>query len=219
MTGVTVAEVVTWLERTGRRSVRDGMARYAIPSDHAVGVRVGDLKRCARPLGRDHKLAADLWKTGIYEARMLAGFVDDPAKVTVAQMDRWCRAFDNWAICDHTCFHLFDRTPHAMGRVRAWATRKAEFERRAAFALLASVALHDRGLPDAPFERTLPLIARAATDERNFVKKGVLWALRGVAGRSPALRGKSVALATRLAAAASPSARWVGKEALRAMRR
>lgn len=215
MAPATAATVVAWLERTGRKTVRDGMARYAIPSDDAVGVSVGDLKRYARTLGTDHGLAAALWKTGIYEARMLAAFVDDPARVTVAQMDRWCRAFGNWAVCDHICFVLFDKTPHAMGRVRAWATRKPEIERRAAFALLASVALHDRELPDAVFRRTLPLMARAASDERNFVKKGVLWALRGVGGRSPALHAQSVALATRLAASASPSAQWIGKAASR----
>lgn len=193
------------------------MARYAIPSDNAVGVSVGDLKRYARTLGRDHALAAALWKTGIYEARMLAAFVDDPAQVTVAQMDRWCRDFDSWAVCDHACFWLFDKTPHAMGRVRAWATRTPEFERRAAFALLASVALHDRALPDAVFARTLPLMKRAATDERNFVKKGVLWALRGVGARSPGLRRAAVALATSLAEAEQPSARWIGKAAMREM--
>ena len=215
MTEATATAVVAWLERTGRKSVRDGMARYAIPSDHAFGVSVGDLKRYAKAIGTSHALAGELWKTGWYEARMLAAFVDEPARVTVAQMDRWCREFDNWAVCDHLCFILFDKTPHAMDRVRAWATRKPEFERRASFALLASVALHDRMAPDAPFARTLPLIARAATDERNFVKKGVLWALRGIGGRSPALHAQSVALASKLAESTSESARWIGREARR----
>jgi 3-methyladenine DNA glycosylase AlkD len=211
----TAGSVVAWLERSGRKSVREGMARYAIPSDKAFGVSVGDLKRYAKTIGTRHALANELWKTGWYEARMLAAFVDEPARVTVAQMDRWCREFDNWAVCDHICFILFDKTPHAMGRVHAWATRKPEIEKRAAFALLASVALHDRQSPDAPFARTLPLIARAATDERNFVKKGVLWALRGVGGRSPALHAKAVALASTLAESPSESARWIGREARR----
>jgi 3-methyladenine DNA glycosylase AlkD/uncharacterized protein YdhG (YjbR/CyaY superfamily) len=202
------------LEQRGTQSVRDGMARYAIPSDTAYGVSVGTLKTMAKTIGTDHALALELWKSGRYEARMLAAFVDDPARVTVAQMDAWCRDFDNWAVCDHACFHLFDRTPHALGRVAAWAGRKPEFQRRAAFALLASVALHDKAVSNASLLATLPLIEEAAVDERNFVKKAVSWALRSL-GRRPALRKDATTVARRLAASGNSSARWVGKDALR----
>ncbi len=124
------------LERQGTKRNREGMARYAIPSDKAFGVSVGALQRMAKGLAPDHDLAAALWKTGWYEARMLASMVDDPVLVTSAQMDRWCRDFDNWAICDHVCFKLFDRTPHAWDKVGQWAPKPDEFVRRAAFALL-----------------------------------------------------------------------------------
>lgn len=195
------------------------MARYGIVSPHVLGVSVGTLRAYAKTLGRDHRLALDLWKTGIYEARMLAAFVDEPARVTVAQMNAWCRDFDNWAICDTVCFALFDRSPLAWGRLVPWSRARGEFQKRAAFALLASLALHDRTTDDVAFERQLPLIRAAADDERNFVKKGVLWALRGVGTRNPSLHRQALALAHELASSDAPSARWIGREAVRELKK
>jgi 3-methyladenine DNA glycosylase AlkD len=191
------------------------MARYAIPSERAFGVPMGKIQALAKQLGRDQALADALWETGWYEARMLCAYIGEPARLTVARMDAWCREFDNWAICDTLCFALFDRTPHAWGRVAAWAKRRDEFQRRAAFALLASLALHEKGAGDERYAKSLALIESAATDERNFVKKGVSWALRGVGRRSPALNRDAIALAKRLAASENPAARWIGKDALR----
>jgi 3-methyladenine DNA glycosylase AlkD len=212
---MTAPEVLAWLERRGTKRNRDGMARYAIVAPHAYGVSVGDLRSLGKRLGTDHALAQALWKTGWYEARMLSAFVADPARVTPAQMDRWTRDFDNWAICDHLCFHLYDRTPHAWKKIDQWGGRKEEFVKRAAFALLASVALHDKATPDAPFKKTLRLIERAAYDERNFVKKGVSWALRSVGERSQGLHDAAMVSARHLADSADASARWVGRDALR----
>jgi 3-methyladenine DNA glycosylase AlkD len=207
--------VVASLRRMGSARVRDGMARYGLPAENAFGVSVAAIQALAKRLGRSHELARELWDAEWFEARMLSAFVDEPERITAAQMDRWARAFDNWGICDTVCFHLFDRTPHAFRKVAAWARSKKEFERRAAFALLASLAGHDRTTPDGAFERCLPLVERYAGDERNFVKKGVSWALRRVGRRSPSLHEKSVALARRLADSAEPSARWIGRDALR----
>jgi 3-methyladenine DNA glycosylase AlkD len=175
---------------------------------------VGTIRGIAKPHRKNHALALELWEACIYEARLLAVFVDDPAQVTPAQMDHWCRGFDNWATCDTACFDLFDKTPHAFDAVDRWATLNDEFGRRASFALLASLALHAKKLPDQPFLDRLPLIDAAASDSRNFVKKGVSWALRGVGRRSLALHGASVALAERLATK-SGSERWIGKDALK----
>jgi len=212
-----VTEIVAWLKRTGTQRNREGMARYAIPSDNAFGISVGTLRQYAKRLGRNHELAAALWDTGWYEARMLATFVENHADITPAQMDRWCRDFDSWAICDTACFGLFDRTPHAWKKVEQWAKRKPEFEKRAAYALLASLALHDKAAPDAVFLRLLPLIERGAADDRNFVKKGVNWALRGVGRRNPKLHAAAVQVAQRLAASTEAAPRWVGKDALRGL--
>lgn len=206
---------VEWLESRSSRAQRDGMARFAIPSDMAFGVSMGNIQTLARQLGRNHALAAELWSTGWYEARMLAAYVDEPDRVTPAQMDRWCRDFDNWAICDTVCFALFDRTPYAWSKVAQWSRRREEFVRRAAFALLWGLTTHDKEASDAPFIKALPLIERAAADERNFVRKAVNMAMRAIGKRSPKLHIAAVASARRLAASHDPSARWVGSNALR----
>ena len=212
---LTVRAILATLARHGSRRNVQGMARYGIVSPRAFGVTMPAMRDLARRIGRDHDQAARLWATGWHEARILAAFIDEPARVTPAQMDRWCRDFNNWAVCDGVCFHLFDRTPHAFAKIRQWARRRDEFVKRAAFALLASVAAHDKQAPDAAFLATLPLIERAATDERNFVKKGVSWALRGIGKRNPVLERAAVALARRLATSPDAAARWVGKDALR----
>jgi 3-methyladenine DNA glycosylase AlkD len=150
---------------------------------------------------------------------MMAAFVDEPALVTVTQMDRWCRDFDSWALCDTLCFHLFDRTPHAFGRVAAWAGDEREFVRRAGFALLAGLAGHDRESEDVRFADCLPLVERGAGDGRNFVKKGVSWALRGIGHRSAGLHAAAIELAQRLSGSPDATRRWVGKDALRDLTR
>ena len=210
-----VRSTLAWLESHSTKRTLEGMARYAIPSDNALGVAVSDIRVLAKRLGRSHELAAGLWETGVYEARMLASFVDEPERVTPAQMDRWCRDFDNWAICDTLCFHLFDKTPHAWGKVAQWAGREEEFVKRAAFALLWGLAAHDKRAADAQFVEALRFVERAAGDERNFVKKAVNMALRAVGKRNPALNAAAVAVARRLAGSPQAAARWVGKDALR----
>ena len=211
------AEALAALEALGTASTRDGMARYGIVAGKAFGVTVGDIRQIAKGLGRDHALADALWRSGWYEARLLAAFVDDPKAVTPDQMDRWAAGCENWADCDTICFHLFDKTPHAFAGIDRWATDERELVRRAAFALLASVALHDKKCADQPFLERLPLIEKAATDPRNFVKKGVSWALRGVGGRkSPVLRAAARAMADRLASSSDKTAKWIGRDAQKA---
>jgi 3-methyladenine DNA glycosylase AlkD len=203
------------LKKASRRKVRDGMARYGLPSDKAIGVSVGGIQQIARKLGRSQALAEALWKTDIYEARLLACFVGEPDKLAPALMDRWCRDFDNWGIVDTVCFKLFDQSPLAWARIEPWAKQKGEFQRRGGFVLLACLAAHAEGIPDEQFIRYLPLLEWGATDERNFVKKGVSWALRMIGLQSPGLRKECGKLAARLAESDSDSARWIGREALK----
>ena len=210
-----VQRVLAALRRRATKAHRDGLARFAIPSEHAFGVSMKDVQALGKTLGRDHALALALWETGCYEARALCAYVDEPARVTAAQMDRWCRDFDNWATCDTLCFALFDRTAHAWRKVAAWTKRKPEFERRAGLALLASLALHDKTAEDARFVALLPLVERVADDERNFVRKAVSWALRSIGGRNAALNANVIAVARRLAATDDRTARATGKEVLR----
>ena len=215
-----VNETLAWLKKNGSVRIREQMStQFAIHAPKSFGLKMAAMQQYAKRLGRDHDLAAALWATGWYEARTIAAFVDDPAQVTPAQMDRWCRDFDNWGICDTVCFKLFDQTPHAFRKVKQWATHRDEFVKRASFALLASLALHDKKSGDEPFVRCLPLIEKAATDDRNFVKKGVSWALRTVGRRSAALNAASLDVAQRLAASDDASSRWIGKDALKDLTR
>jgi 3-methyladenine DNA glycosylase AlkD len=215
MSGLDENQVLAWLERRGSARNRAGMARYGIQTAKSFGVSSATMRPLAKRIGRDHDLALALWDTGWLEARMLAGLAADPARLTPALMDRWCRDFDNWAICDSTCLHLFSRTPHAWRKVTIWSGRRDQWVRRAGFALLAALAIHDRRATDAAFVRALTLVEAGARDERNFVKKAVNWALRQIGKRSLALNLRAIALAHDLAASPAPTPRWIGKDALR----
>ena len=214
-TASDVSYALKWLEKRGTKKNRDGMARYGIVAKKVYGVSMGTMQSLAKELGRNHALSQALWKTGWYEARMLASLVGEPDRVTAAQMERWAKSFDNWAVCDTATFVLWDRTPHAWPKVREWSARKEEFVKRASFAMLASLTVHDKLAPDERYLEGLVLIEREASDNRNFVKKAVNWALRSIGKRSPMLNKEAVAVAKRLAEADDPASRWVGKDALR----
>jgi 3-methyladenine DNA glycosylase AlkD/uncharacterized protein YdhG (YjbR/CyaY superfamily) len=211
----SVDEVVVALRKMASKKVLAGYTRFAIPTENALGISVADLRKLAKRHFPNHQLAIELWKARIYEARMLATMVDDPAAVTPAQMDRWCRDFDNWAICDTACFGLFDRTPHAWQKVNEWAASEKEFVRRAAFATLWGLTVHDKKSTDQPFLESLQLIEQYADDGRNFVKKAVNMALRAIGKRNKKLHAAAVEVAQRLAHSQHPAARWNGKDALR----
>lgn len=210
-----LAEVLTSLHAQADPVYRQGLIRFAIPIDRALGVSMVKLKLLAKPLRGRHDLALALWEQGIYEARLLAALIDDPKQVSAQQMDRWAAQFDNWGDCDTACFALFDRTAHAWQKVDEWAVRDEEFVRRAAFATLASLTVHDKKATDEQFLARLPLIEAAADDARNFVKKAVNWALRSIGKRSARLHAQAIELAELLAAREEKSARWIGKDALR----
>jgi 3-methyladenine DNA glycosylase AlkD len=213
------AEVLAWLERRGTQRTRTDMARYGIVARRAFGVPMRTLLVLRKQIGPDHALSLALWRSGWYEARLLAALVGDPARVTRRHMNAWAASFENWADCDTVCFHLFDRTPFAWEQARRWAASPREFVKRGAFALMACLALHDKTAPDARFRPFLPLIELGARDERNFVKKGVSWALRSIGRRSRALHAAALAVAQRLVDSRDAPCRWVGNDALRALRR
>jgi 3-methyladenine DNA glycosylase AlkD len=219
MSKVDAAGAVAWLKAQGDPKVREGLARYGLPTEKAFGLSVATIQKYAKTLGRDHDLARELWQTGWTDARMLASFVGEPAKVTPAEMDAWCRDFDSWGIVDTVCFKLWDQTPHAWTKAEQWTKRKPEFEKRAGFVLMACLAAHDKAARDAAFVRFLPLIEKGASDERNFVKKGVSWALRHIGHRNAKLHAAAVKTATKLSRSENATARWVGKDALRDLMR
>jgi 3-methyladenine DNA glycosylase AlkD len=195
-----------------------GMARYGIATDRALGVPIPLLRALAKRAGKDHRLAGELWACGIHEARILATMVEDPARITGSQMDRWARGFDSWDVCDQACQNLFRHTPLAVAKAVQWAGDSREFVRRAGFALMAGLAAQRNQMEDAQFDAFLQLAASAADDDRNMVKKAVNWALRQIGKRNPRLLRKATAAAERIERMGSRSARWIAKDALRELR-
>ena len=194
---------------------REGMARFGINVDNALGISVTQLRKLARPIQRDHDLAQQLWATGIHEARILASIVDLPSEVSEAQMEAWAAEFNSWDLVDQCCGNLFDKTPFAWDKATEWSRREEQFVKRAGFSLMAYLAVHDKKAPDARFERFLPIIEREASDDRNFVKKSVSWALRQIGKRNARLNEVAIKRAERIKRIDSKAARWIASDALR----
>jgi 3-methyladenine DNA glycosylase AlkD len=211
----TAGAILAELHSLARPDQLEGMARYGMSQEGRLGISIPPLRRIAKQAGKDHRLALDLWKSGIAEARIIASLVDEPERVTVAQMDRWVRALNSWDVCDQVCGNLFDKTPHAWTKARQWAKREEEYVKRAGFALMAYLAWHDKAASEAAFLRFFPSIRRGATDDRNFVRKAVSWALRNIGKRSPRLRSAALREARALRSLDSKAARWVGADAER----
>lgn len=212
---MTCVEVLEELKSHANPEAVAGMARYGINSSNTLGVSVPTLRKLAKRAGKDHALAGELWSSGIHEARILAGMVDDPALVTEEQMDSWVAEFDSWDVCDQVCMNLFDKVPVAYEKAAQWTSRDEEFVKRAGFALMAVLAWHDKQAPDEKFLAMLPLITKEATDERNFVKKAANWALRHIGKRNLQLNAAAVAAAEEIQQIDSKSARWIAKDALK----
>lgn len=215
---MTAPEILAALRALADAQNVAGMARYGISSAGTLGVPVAEIRQLARQAGRSHELAAELWASGIHEARILATLVEEPDRVSRRQMNQWARDFDSWDVCDQACQNLFRYTPLAWAMAAEWAGAKPEFVRRAGFALMAGLAVKAKNAPDADFEALLPLISGAATDPRHIVKKAVNWALRAIGKRNPHLRGAAIAAAENIRALDSPTARWIASDALRELR-
>lgn len=168
------------------------MSRFGINPKNTLGISVYIIRGIAKKTGTNHKLAQQLWNSRIHEARLLAGFIDEPARVSERQMERWVKDFDSWDVCDQVCGNLFDKTKFAYKKALEWATRKEEFVKRAGFVLMAALSVHDKKTKDQKFERFFPAIKRYSTDERNFVKKAVNWALRQIGKRNINLNKKAI---------------------------
>jgi 3-methyladenine DNA glycosylase AlkD len=210
--------VLDRLRALARPGGRDGMARFGINPERALGVRIPDLRRLARELGRDHALALALWRTEVHEARILASMVDEPGRVTERQAERWVRDLDSWDLCDQVCGNLFDRVPWATDAARRWSGRDEEYVKRAGFALMAWRAVHAKDAPDREFLDFLPAIERQSDDPRTYVRKAVSWALRQIGKRNRRLNRAAIRTAERIEERGSRPARWVAVDALRELR-
>ncbi len=214
---MTIDQVVAELRAMGNPKNAEGMAHFGITGANTLGIGVPALRALAKRCGRDHALAAQLWATKIHEARILAGMVDDPAKVTPAQMDRWANQFDSWDVVDGVCA-LFEQTPYAYDKAKEWSAHRKEYVKRSAFTLIAYFAIHDKQAADAKILQFLPIIRREAHDERNFVKKAVNWALRNIGKRNLACNAAAIATAEQIRADGTRAGRWIAADALRELR-
>ena len=192
-----------------------GMARYGINPNNNLGISIYQLRPIAKEIGKNHNLALKLWDSGIHDARLLACLVDEPSEVTGEQMDSWANDFDSWDICDQACTSLFDLTSLAWVKIFEWAEKKPEFVRRGAFSLTAGLSVHDKKSDDKKFEKVLPLIKKHSTDERNYVKKAVNWALRNIGKRNISLNKKAIKTAEEIKKIDSKTARWIANDAIR----
>jgi 3-methyladenine DNA glycosylase AlkD len=211
----SVKDALEKLRNKARPDNLDGMAKFGISIEQRLGVSVPDMRKLAKELGKDHELALGLWATGIAEARIVASMVGVPAKLTEEQMEDWVKDFNSWDVCDQVCMNLFDKTPLAWKKVVDWSTREEEFVKRAAFALIACLAWHDKTAEDEKFIELLPVIKQAATDERNFVRKAVNWALRHIGKRNLELNKAALRAAEEIRQIDSRAARWIASDAIR----
>lgn len=215
---MTYEEVIARLESMASHDPKDlaGMARFGINVDKAWVISIPKLRKLAKEIGRDHVLAQKIWESGIHEARILAGFIDDPKLVSGAQMENWVLDFDSWDVTDMVCGNLFDRSELAVEKAKEWSKRPEEFVKRAGFVLMAGLAVHDKALSDDVFIEFLEIIKREATDDRNFVRKAVNWALRQIAkSRNENLYCIGLSAAREISNMDDKTARWVAKDAIR----
>jgi 3-methyladenine DNA glycosylase AlkD len=214
----TVEDVLSQLREHGTPAGKSGMQRFGIDTTHALGVSIPVLRGMAKKLKKDHVLALALWGTGIHEARILASMIDDPAQVTVRQINAWVKDFNSWDLCDQVCGNLFDRTPFAVAKAKEFSKHKQEYIKRAGFVLMAEYAVHGKTAEDEVFLSFLPLIEKEAYDERNFVRKAVNWALRQIGKRNLSLCNEAIRTAKRILKQDSKAARWVAQNALQELK-
>lgn len=213
------AKVLAELRRLANPTNVAGMARFGIVGKKLLGISMVQLRTIAKQTGRDHELAEELWASGVFEARILAGLVAEPARVTRLQANSWARDFECWADCDGLCIHLFRKTPFAHELAVAWSGRREELVKRAGFTMMATLAVHDKAAGDEVFRSYLGRVQEEATDERHNVKKGVNWALRQIGKRNPILNREAIRTAKRIREMDSRAARWIAADALRELER
>jgi len=211
----SVEEALRRIEAKAKPDQVQGMARYGMVAERRLGLSVPDMRAIARQLGKNHELALELWKTGIPEARIVAAMIDEPELLTEEQMEEWVKDINSWDVCDQVCMNLFEKTPLAWRKILDWSERKEEFVKRTAFALIACLAWHNKEAEDGKFIKLLPVLKRGATDERNFVKKAVNWALRNTGKRNLNLNRAAIQVAREIQLVDSKAARWIASDAIK----
>jgi 3-methyladenine DNA glycosylase AlkD len=207
--------VIKQLKLMGNPKNIEGMGRFGIKTENNLGNSVTTLRNFAKKIGKNHELAVKLWDSGMRDARMVAACIEDPETVSEEQIDNWVKDFDSWDICDHCCGHLIDKTPFAYKKAKEWSKRKEEFQKRAEFSLMAWLAVHDKKVDDVKFEGFLIIIKKESTDERNYVRKAVNWALRNIGKRNNAMNKKAIEISKEIKKINSKTAKWIASDAIR----
>ena len=217
---MTTKTIIQKLKSLGNPKDVEGMARFGIKSDpdKIFGVRLPVMRKLAKEIGTNHKLAIELWNAGYRETRLLAGMIAGIKKTDEKLMDRWIKDFDSWEICDETLMNLFWKSPIAFKKAIEWSRKEKEFEKRAGFALMACLAWKDKEATDKQFEQFIPAILDCATDERNFVKKSVNWAIRQIGKRNKVLNKNFIQVSEKVAKLNSKPAKWISADALRELK-
>jgi len=210
----TAKAVLEQLKSKGGPENVKGMGKFGMATDQRLGVPVPEMRKIAKGIGRDHALALKLWKTGVQEARIVASMIDLPEAVTEDQMEAWVADFNSWDVCDQVCLNLFEKTPYAQQKISEWSRRDEEFVKRAGYALIAGLAWHDKKATDDQFIGYFPVIKSGATDERNFVKKAISWALRNIGKRNLHLNKAAIMAANEIQRIDSKAARWIASDTL-----
>jgi 3-methyladenine DNA glycosylase AlkD len=211
-------EVLKKMKKFSDKKALEGMAKFGINTNKAYGVSIPNIRKIAKEIGTNHELAQQLWSSGVHEARILAGMIDDPQKVTEQQMEEWVKDFNSWDVCDQVCSNLLDKTEFAYKKVFELSRRKEEFVKRTAFVVMACLAVHDKTADDEKFLEFFPVIKRESIDERNFVKKAVNWALRQIGKRNTVLNKEVIKAAEEIQKINSKSAKWIANDALRELK-
>lgn len=212
---MTLEELKNELKKNTRPNALEGMRRFGIDISKAYGVSIPVQRKLAKKIGKDHRFAQQLWDSDIHETRIIASMIDEPDKVTKKQMDSWAKDFNSWDLCDQCCNNLFVYTPYAHEKAIEWSRSKKEFVKRAGFTMMAVIAVHDKIATDKDFDKFFTKIKEASTDERNFVKKSVNWALRQIGKRNKTLHKKALTYAKEIEIIDSKSAKWIAKDAIR----
>ncbi|HNX48355.1 MAG TPA: DNA alkylation repair protein [Methanomassiliicoccales archaeon] len=211
-------EALARLESMSDRSRLEGMSRYGIRVDHALGVSMPEMRNLAKTIGKDHGLAMDLWRSGVHEARIMAGLLADPMQLTEDQMEEMVGDLHSWDVCDQCCSNLFSRSPLGLRKALEWSARDAEFQKRAGFATMAALAVHRKELLEDDLLLLLEAVVRESHDDRNFVRKAVNWALRQIGKRDLRMNALAISAAERIEAKGDRASRWVASDALRELR-
>ena len=212
---MTIKQIIGELKKMGKPEALPHMAKFGINTQNAFGVSVPNLRKLAKNIGKNHRLAHELWETEIHDARLLASLVAEAEKTTKSEMNNWAKQFYSWDVCDGFCNNLFVFTPYAYDKAIEWSGKKPEYFKRAGFVLMAVSAVHKKEWGNEKFISFFPLIKSESIDERNFVKKAVNWALRQIGKRNLELNKEVVRLANEIQKLDSKSARWIANDAIR----